>query len=203
MPEFKFGCIGAAVSSRKAGGEDKIVWLHPNDRIVRKKVIPTRIEMLAENRVWGRAEHIAEMIAFADVSAQQGAIWGYNDGEPELEEWGGYRTLYLQIRAIRSHRIVGKASTDPESVLKAGGESVKRSKSRSGRGGVPDAEDSVNLDDPALLQNPGVEKVRTWMQQLKHGVLPTWNRGLPGVWESFMTGRGTRYYKAARCGCAD
>lgn len=47
--------------------------------------------------VWHRAEHIAEMLAFADVNVQQGAIWGYNDGEPELEEWGGFRTLYLQV----------------------------------------------------------------------------------------------------------
>lgn len=35
-------------------GIPRVLWLHPSDRIVRRRVIPTRIEMLAEIRVWGR-----------------------------------------------------------------------------------------------------------------------------------------------------
>ena len=182
--------------------KDRIVWLHPEDRIVHRRVIPTRIEMLAEIRVWGRAEHIAEMIAFADVNVQQGAVWGYNDGEPELEEWGGFRTLYLQMRTFRFHRVVGKGNTDPDSILKDGGEGI-RAKARQESGlssAKPRSRDapSPEPEHSELLKNPGVVKVRTWMQQLKHGVLPTWNRGLPAVWDAFTTGKGTRYYKEAR-----
>jgi hypothetical protein len=184
--------------------EEKVLWLHPNDRIVRRRVIPTRIEMLAEERVWGRAEHIAEMLAFADVNVQQGAIWGYNDGEAELEEWGGFRTLYMQIRAIRRHRIVGRAVTDPDAVARDGGDVIaskasNRRRPKSSTGGTPTLKmPAIPDDDPSLLSNPGVEAVRTWMRQLNHGVLPSWNRGLASVWDAFMTGRGTRYYKEAR-----
>ena len=74
-----------------------VVWLHPTDRIVKRRVIERRIEMLAEIRVWGRAEDVAERMAEADVNVQQGAIWGYNDGSQDLEDWGGYHTLYSQV----------------------------------------------------------------------------------------------------------
>ncbi len=192
------------------------MWLHPRDRIVKRRVIPTRIEMLAELRVWGRAEDIAEHIAVADVNVQQGAVWGYNDGGPELEDWGGFHTLYHQVRSLSGHRAVGRGITQP-SLLRIGGERIAAAaggkqrqkprqrvamsdragtaKRRGGSGGGGDIGVSESAEYDALLNRPSVETVRGWMRELKSGELPTWNRGVEGVWLAYLTGFGTKHYK--------
>ena len=121
----------------------------------------------------------------------------------------------LQIRALSHGRSVGLHITDPHSVRRTGGARItitgssasalsaahslvtsstsSKGSRRSASAGTASTRSGASKDGPQCVARPGIDTIRTWMRELKQGELPTWNRGVEGMWYGFLTGYGTKF----------